>query len=83
MKREGIEHLRYAVRLFDACRESWVQRFTEVQLIAIAHAMAGSEWDIYPDAWTEKQVVGALRGVVPQFNDDGTPKEEEHVGTQR
>ncbi len=70
----GIELLRYSVRLLDSCLETFNQKYSAEELLKIAEMMQKSEWDIYPDAWTARQVKEALKGVVPQWTDEQTPK---------
>ncbi len=52
----GIDFLRWAVKLFDASRESVTDGFTPRQLLNIAAAQAASGWDLYPDQWTPTQL---------------------------
>lgn len=59
---EGIENLRRAVKMFNACNESFNQRFGAHGLINIYEALLRSEWDIYPDRWTPKEINDALAG---------------------
>lgn len=66
----GIELLRYAVKLFNGCRESCNEQYTAEQLLNIAKAMRRSEWDIMPDEWTSKQRFEAsCKGKVPSWTE--------------
>lgn len=70
----GIEVLRIAVRMLNDNRESCNQRFTAEELLRIVAAWRASGWDIMPDQWSEKQLrAAAKRGIIPTFNDDGSP----------
>lgn len=76
----GIDELRRAVRLFDACHETVNQRFTAEELLLLARACRASAWNMCPDQWTERQLQEALRGKVPDWHEvDGKlePKYEE------
>jgi hypothetical protein len=67
-QRFGIDELRAARNIFSHCSETFNQRFTAEQLIAIARASHASEWDTIPDTWTEEQIAAALRGVAPAWD---------------
>lgn len=69
----GAEEMRSAVRLFDSCSESFLDRFTAEQLILIWRAWHASEWDVRPDLWSERQVQAALKGVAPRWDNDMNP----------
>lgn len=71
----GIDELRKAVALFNACNEEANQRFGATELLAIYRAHKASGWDIYPDQWTIDQLEAACLGVVPDWDDDGKPIE--------
>jgi len=67
----SIDMLRYAVRLFDTCREGFNQRHSAEDLLKIASAMNRSEWEIYPDEWEERQVREAIDlGIAPDWKED-------------
>lgn len=68
--RTGAGELRRIVRAMDDTREDFLDRFTAEQLVTIYRAMFASEQDVCPDLWTEEQVQGALRGEVPNFEND-------------
>jgi hypothetical protein len=74
MKREdvtgmtGAEILRLAVSNIDRCRESFLDEFTAGQLLKLCRALWLSDWDIYPDQWTKRQIRDALAGISPSFN---------------
>lgn len=72
--REGIELIRYAVHLLDRTNESLNQRFTAEQLLRLATACQKSEWDFYPDDWTERQLQECIQfGITPQWKEETTP----------
>ena len=58
----GIEALRQAVNLFSNCTESFNERWTPAELLALFEAYARSDWDIPPDQWTEEEIADALTG---------------------
>jgi hypothetical protein len=64
-----------ATRALNGCRESFLDRFTALQLLKLHEMWVASEWDIRPDEWSAVQVRRALRGKVPTWNDDGSPVE--------
>lgn len=66
--RTGIAQLRAAVVALGHVRESFLQRFSAAELLKINAAWLASEWDFYPDAWTERQIREALRGVAPRWD---------------
>ena len=79
-KMNGPDRLRRVVSNMDHVRESFNERFTPLQLVAIYEALAASEiyealaaseWDIYPDAWSPRQIREALQGVPPDFDEEG------------
>ena len=69
----GMEKLRKAVSLFNNCNESFLDRFSEAELLCIYEAWSKSGWDITPDDWEEQQVTNALFGIVPQWDNDEKP----------
>lgn len=71
----GIEELRELVKAFDRCSEDFLSRFTVAELLKLRAAWKLAEWDYYPDQWTEHQVKEALRGRVPQWDENGRPFE--------
>lgn len=70
----GVEELRHIVQNFNSCRESFLDPFTTDQLVQIHRAWMASGWDIYPDEWASWQIKNALKGIVPEWNDDESPK---------
>jgi len=73
----GIELLRYAVQLFNACSETIGQQYSAEQLLTIARAQRESAWDIYPDNWTPLQLhMCAHFGVAPvwEAGSSGEPR---------
>lgn len=69
----GMQKLRAVVSYFDRCRESFNDRFTPAQLVKLHDAAMASEWDIYADQWSERQLREALRGIAPAWTDEGEP----------
>lgn len=69
----AIDELRKMVRNFDSNSETFNQRFSMSQLIQIHRMWMASEWDFYPDQWTEQQVQEALTGHPPQWNEAEEP----------
>lgn len=69
----GAEEMRSAVRLFDSCSESFLDRFTAEQLILIWRAWHASDWDVRPDLWSERQVQASLNGAAPRWDNDMNP----------
>ncbi len=53
----------------NCCNESFNQRWTLEQLVQIHRVFRRCGWDIYPDAWTPRQVREALAGVAPQWDE--------------
>lgn len=58
----GIDVLRGAIAMANACNESFNQRFSTCELIELYNAYKRSAWDILPDRWTESEVKAALKG---------------------
>lgn len=67
----GIEKLRRAVKLFDACNESFNYKFTPEELLRLAEASLKCKWDFFPDQWTERQIRECLQfNIVPDWEED-------------
>ncbi len=67
----GIDLLRRAARIFDNCNESFNTRFNASELLLLARACCGSDWDILPDSWEEQQVQQAIHlGLPPAWKED-------------
>lgn len=65
---ESTDLLRYAVKLFDGCRETFNQMYTAKDLLKLARIMRRCEWDITPDEWSPAQVRDAIcLGKVPTW----------------
>lgn len=71
--RTGAEELRLIVSNMDATREGFNDDKTVEQLIQIGRMLLASEWDIYPDQWTRRQVREALKGRPPTWDDQERP----------
>jgi hypothetical protein len=69
----AIERLRRMVRAFDRNSEEFNQAFTMDELLTIHRAWMLSGWDIWPDRWTERQVMEALAGKPPNWDDNMRP----------
>jgi hypothetical protein len=69
----GVEIIRLVVRNLDDCRESFLQRFTAIQLLKIGIAHLACGWDFPPDQWEERQIQEALRGKIPRWDSDSKP----------
>lgn len=65
---DGISELRAAVRLLNGANESFNQRFTAEQLLQLCRMHRASQWDYYPDCWSERQVQEALAGRPPEWD---------------
>lgn len=65
--------MRAMVRLFNNCREGFNEQFGMRQLEKLYDAYKACGWDIAPDRWTARQVREALRGVLPQWDDEERP----------
>jgi hypothetical protein len=65
---DGIDQLRFAVRLFDNCNETFNQQFTAEELLTLWRMYRECGWDIPPDDWAPRQIREALeKNIVPQF----------------
>lgn len=73
----GIDELRKAVKMLDACNETFNQQFSAVELLRLAKAQQASAWCFFPDEWSDRQVSEALEGIIPAWNDDETPNYDE------
>lgn len=69
----AIEHLRLMVQNFNSVNETFNTRFSMLELLAIHRAWMLSEWDIFPDNWTPRQIKEALKGLPPQWDNDEKP----------
>jgi len=67
-ERTGAEELRLIVENMNITREDFNDRFTAEQLVQIGRMLLASEWDIYPDQWSDRQVREALAGKPPRFD---------------
>jgi hypothetical protein len=66
----GIEELREMLACLEHCKEDFLVRFTTKQLFQLWRSWKSSEWDFYPDQWSERQVKEALRGKAPRWDDE-------------
>jgi hypothetical protein len=69
----GAEELRLCVSNMNVVSESFNDQFTTAQLLQIHRMHILSEWDIYPDKWTTRQLREALKGKPPMFDDNERP----------
>lgn len=65
----GAEELRRTTALFNRCSETFNDRFDAAQLLDLWRAWAQCDWSFLPDQWAPIQVIGALVGDVPKWND--------------
>lgn len=73
-KKKGIDLLRRAFKILNHCKESFLQRFTTLQLLMLARGYIDCEWDILPDRWDEKQIIDLIwYGKVPMFDENQKP----------
>ena len=70
----GAELLRLIVSNINATRESFNDKYSIDELIQIHRMFLLSDWDIYPDEWTKRQVKEALEGIPPQWTKNEKPK---------
>ena len=70
----GAELLRLIVSNLNATTESFNDQYSLEELIQIHRMFLLSEWDIYPDCWTKRQVKEALQGIPPQWTRNERPK---------
>lgn len=66
----GIDLLRLIVHNAGNTREDFWDGKTAEQIIQIGRMHLLSEWDIYPDEWTARQVTEALAGAPPRWRRD-------------
>ena len=69
----GLEELRHIVNNYDFCVENFISKFSVEDLIKIHRAWMKSDWDIYPDQWTDRQVKEALLGMAPNWDENENP----------
>ena len=69
----GIGQARDIVQAFNACRESFNERFDYTDLHHLRMMWLASEWDYSPDNWTDWQVSDALDGFPPKWDDSEKP----------
>ena len=72
-EKPAIEHLRLIVQNFDSLNETFNQRFSFDQIIAIHKAWMLSEWDINADRWAARQIREAIRGIPPRWDENEEP----------
>jgi hypothetical protein len=70
---DGIDQLRFAVKLFANCNETFNQRFTAEELLTLWRMYRECGWDIPPDDWKHRQICEALdRNRVPTWRETPT-----------
>lgn len=69
----GAEELRLCESNLSHTIESFNDRFTAAQLIQINRMLVVSEFDIFPDQWSARQVREALMGKPPRFDRNERP----------
>jgi hypothetical protein len=72
-KLSDIEKMRMAINAFSYCNETFLQRYNVKQLMKLHFAMMACEYDFLPDQWTDRQVKEALKGIVPNWDDNEKP----------
>lgn len=69
----GAEEMRLCISNANITSESFNDRYTAAQLLQINRMLILSEWEIYPDKWSTRQVREALKGMPPRFDNDERP----------
>jgi len=64
----AIDELRHMVRNFGNVNENFLAHHSTAELLQIHRAWLASGWDISPEAWTDRQVREAKRGIVPRWD---------------
>lgn len=75
----GAELLRLIVQNINTTHESFNDQYSLDELIQIHKMFLLSDWDIYPDDWTKRQVKKALQGIPPQWTKNEKPKYSKHA----
>jgi len=70
---KGADLLRLVTHNINYIREDFLDRYTVDELLQLYRMCLLSEWDVYPDEWTKRQVKEALLGIVPQWSKDERP----------
>lgn len=70
----GAELLRLIVQNISATTESFNDQYSLEELVQIHRMFLLSDWDIYPDEWTRRQIKEALEGYPPQWTKNEKPK---------
>lgn len=80
-RRSGLDELLIIARnLSESPNASALEDFSSADLLAIGRAHLGSEWDIYPGAWSARQLREAIAGLVPRFRGSDRGFVPIHVG---
>lgn len=66
----GHEKIRDMERAFSYTKMGVIERFEVVELLQIRRMWLASEWDFFPDQWTERQLSEALMGKPPRWDDN-------------
>ena len=74
MRTFAIDELRHITQNYASVSESFLQQFNLEELVMIHRCWMVSGFDIYPDKWLPLQVTEALRGIVPQWDDQEVPR---------
>lgn len=73
-ERTPMEALRHFAEISGYVRESLWDGLTRAQCLALYDAWQASEWDIFPDQWSQAQLTDALRyGIAPAFDANEQP----------
>lgn len=69
-EQSGIDRMRRAVSILNACNETFNQRWTSEELLKIIDVHILGEWDVYPDTWTTEQCTAAIEhGTTAKFEE--------------
>jgi hypothetical protein len=74
MRSFAIDELRQMVNNFNDCNETFNQQFSLPELVMIHRCWMRSDFETPPHKWTQLQVTEALRGIVPCWNEDESPR---------
>lgn len=69
----AIERLRKLVKRWNSNNEGMNTRLSLRELLDLDRMWCTSGWDFYPDQWTQRQVLEALRGQPPCWDDRERP----------
>lgn len=73
-KETGANTLRRLVRWLDNTNETALDGYTPEELVQLLRMYDASGWDFTLDQWTPEQRADALKGFVPEWDDEERPK---------